>query len=224
MTSAQPTTPDPRAAAYGLSDEYWGRLTPEERDLYDVVRPLRSAAYKVDFFLSGLERQLQELSDQAQTMGGVFELIPDFQRGHVWDQPKQIAFMENMMRGSAPATIKFNSPGRPDKAADIHPYTMVCVDGLQRLTAMRAFMKDEFAVLGRRASEWADTPFDPRRLRWSLECFDFGSRAEVLQFYLDLNTGGVVHTQDELDRVRTLHAQAVGKPQSSTKMNKQAKR
>ncbi len=35
---------------------------------------------------------------------------------------------------------------------------------------------------------------------------DLQTRAEVLQWYLDLNEGGVVHTSEELNRVRAMLA------------------
>lgn len=33
---------------------------------------------------------------------------------------------------------------------------------------------------------------------------DLDTQAEVLQWYLDINSGGVVHTEAELDKVRWL--------------------
>jgi hypothetical protein len=33
---------------------------------------------------------------------------------------------------------------------------------------------------------------------------DLKTREEVLQWYLDLNSGGVVHTEEELNRVREM--------------------
>lgn len=40
---------------------------------------------------------------------------------------------------------------------------------------------------------------------------DLETRAEVLQWYLDLNTGGVVHTSEEIEKVKALLAKE-GKP------------
>ena len=45
---------------------------------------------------------------------------------------------------------------------------------------------------------------------WTMEMFNIASRADLLQFYLDLNSGGVVHTDDELARVGQLLAEAKG--------------
>lgn len=41
---------------------------------------------------------------------------------------------------------------------------------------------------------------------------DLKTRAEVLQWYLEMNSGGVVHTDEELNRVRRLlEAERAGK-------------
>ena len=45
---------------------------------------------------------------------------------------------------------------------------------------------------------------------WTMEMFNIASRADLLQFYLDLNSGGVLHTDDELARVGQLLAEAKG--------------
>jgi hypothetical protein len=46
------------------------------------------------------------------------------------------------------------------------------------------------------------------RFRWHVN--DLDTRAEVLQWYLDLNTGGVVHTSAEIKRVQALLAKEQG--------------
>jgi len=60
----------------------------------------------------------------------VFEICPDFQRGHVWDDAKSIAYVEFCLKGGVSArTLFFNCPGWQNKGP------MQLVDGLQRLTA-----------------------------------------------------------------------------------------
>jgi len=46
-------------------------------------------------------------------------------------------------------------------------------------------------------------------MMWSLDMYTIAKRADLLQFYLDLNSGGVVHSDDELERVRGLRDQAL---------------
>lgn len=204
------------AQRFGVSDEYWNRLSEKDRALYEEIRPLRKSAYTVHVPISGIEKKLAELESDAQIQGGHLELIPDFQRGHVWTQDKQIAFMESVARGVAPMVIRFNSPGWQGEVraedTDLNLHGVQCIDGLQRLTAMREFVDGKFPIFGKYfVQDLADTEFSFNRVgkMWVLEMFTFQRRSELLQFYLDLNSGGVVHSDAELDRVRALKETAL---------------
>lgn len=70
------------------------------------------------------------------------------------------------------------------------------VDGLQRLTAIRAFINDEIKVFGSRYSEFEDSIRQTNTMRLNVN--DLRTRAEVLQWYLDFNSGGTVHSDEEL--------------------------
>lgn len=131
------------------------------------------------------------------------DLNPDFQRAHVWTEEQQRRYVEFQMRGGRTARrIVFNCPGWN---SDWHgPF--VIVDGKQRLEAVRKFMRNELAVFdGHKRSDFVD---DIKGLNINLEfeVNNLQTRAEVLQWYLDFNSGGVVHTEDELNRVRDLLA------------------
>jgi hypothetical protein len=194
-------------AQYGVSEAHWKSLDEREQEAYSVIRPLRQSNYRVDYHLSRVNSMVDGYQEDAHRMGGVLDLNPDFQRGHVWSREKQIAYMENFMRGVAPNGLRFNCAGWGNGNAngDINPNDMVCVDGLQRLTAMRQFMDGEFQVFGRYlAHDLVGTDFDPKRIHFSVEIFDIKDRAELLQFYLDINRGGVVHTDEEIARVEGL--------------------
>ena len=141
------------------------------------------------------------------------DLLPDFQRGHVWNKDRKVAFMEYLIRGGRYRTdIKFNMPGWPD-----NPHgNMVIVDGLQRLTAITEFLEDKVPVFGNTRSQWEarDTSFGA--VLCSLHSITFSinglqTRAEVLQWYLELNEYGTPHSSDELSRVRGLLKEAVSK-------------
>lgn len=212
MTTSASSSPQPENLKYGLSEEYWGRLSEADRQLYRNIRPMRQAAYTVQNRISGIERTLEDLDRDAKTMGGELELDPDFQRGHVWSQEKQIAFIEAILRGTAPLVIRFNSPGwtghrNPGSVQGLNPGSIQCVDGLQRLTAMREFVAGKFPVFGQyHMADLEGTAFALSRLNktWTMEVYDIPTRAELLQFYLDLNTGGVVHSPEEIERVQGL--------------------
>lgn len=129
------------------------------------------------------------------------ELDPDFQRAHVWTQDKQIRYVEFILRGGESSrVIYWNCPGWMQDFKG----PMVLVDGKQRLEAVRAFLRGDIPAFGSYIHEW-----EPRLLRKARASFTFNvnnldTRAQVLQWYLDLNSGGVVHTQEELDKVHAL--------------------
>ena len=129
------------------------------------------------------------------------QLIPDFQRGHVWDDARRIEFVEHILRGGRGSeVIRFNCPGW---MGDFRG-PMQLVDGLQRITAIRCFLNGDIAAFGYLISEFEDKI--PYNISLSFNVNNLATRADVLRWYLELNSGGVVHTEDELDRVRYLLA------------------
>lgn len=196
---------------FDLSDSYWSGLSPAHQALYARVRPLPTAAYTSDWMVSGLESTLARLEADQKEIGGSFELVPDFQRGHVWSDAQRAAYIESLIRKTAPALILFNCPGwarptaRSRPGADIADNTFQCIDGLQRLTAVRKFMAGEFSVFGGLfAGDLAKSPFDLGRYRLQMAVYEFDRRADLYQFYLDLNSGGSPHSAEELGRVRQM--------------------
>ena len=152
-----------------------------------------------------LENTLAGYADTCGLPGCLgLNLDPDFQRGHVWTEDKQIAFVEFCLReGQYSRTILFNHPGWNDDYAG----EMVLVDGKQRLEAVRKFMRNELPIFGGNRLNDFD---DPRRLlRTNGAHLLFGintlqTRREILEWYLQINTGGVVHTAEEIAKVERM--------------------
>lgn len=155
----------------------------------------RSAPYSIDSSWSYLEGQLKSWD----TPESPLVLEPDFQRAHVWNREQQINYVEYILRGGHAAKelyfncsswmSGFNTP-------------LEIVDGKQRLEAARAFMRGDFPVFG----EWraVQLRLDMLQASFLLYINTLKTRAEVLQWYLDLNTGGTPHTADEIKKVRLL--------------------
>lgn len=135
-------------------------------------------------------------------------LVPDFQRGHVWTKKQQIAFVEFILRRGKTSPFLFNHPGWI-KAFEGE---FVCVDGLQRLTALSLFLDNKLKVFNghyRKDIEGIDTHL--KRIYVSYYINDLKTRADVLEWYLELNYGGTVHSTKELSRVRELLTQEYDK-------------
>jgi len=162
----------------------------------------RHATYSVNVGWKFLPTWVKEHQDDFN-----LDLDPDFQRGHVWTPEQQVRYVEFILRGGASGRdiqtncVNWNSVVKPQG-----PY--VLVDGKQRLTAALAFLNNEFAVFEGQPYGGYYEDFTGRlsitgvSFTWHVN--DLDTRAEVLQWYLDLNAGGVVHTDEELTRVRKL--------------------
>lgn len=167
------------------------------RPSFDVVPQMtRDAPYNVTVGWSHLQRHYQISVEDNH-----LDVDPDFQRPHVWTREKQIAFVEFALRGGHSGDqLYFNCPGW--KTGGIDDY--VLVDGKQRLHAALAFLNNEIPAFGYLYEEY-DHPLRGLagpRFTWNVN--NLSTRAEVLQWYLDLNTGGVVHTVEEISKVQTM--------------------
>lgn len=153
------------------------------------------------------------------------QLDPDFQRAHVWTREQQISFIEYFMRGGKSGRdLYFNHPNWMGAFRG----EFVLVDGKQRIEAMRAFLDNEFPIFDSK-------DLDPDAVQELVDfCVpggyyyrDFGgkigmldnfvvhvndlkTRAEVLQWYIDMNSGGTIHTKDDIEKVRKLLNQERG--------------
>lgn len=130
------------------------------------------------------------------------QLDPDFQRAHVWTEAQQIAYVEYALRGGRSGRdLFFNCKGWHLGERDNE--TFVLVDGKQRLTAVRRFLASEMPAFGTLRKDFKG------RMRMQDADFvvnvnDLATRKEVLVWYLEMNTGGTPHTDDEIDKVKVL--------------------
>ena len=166
----------------------------------DIERYMTDGHYQVTIAIQEVPRQIARYEEEYG-----LQINPDFQRGHVWDEDSQIAFVEHILRaGKGSNIIRFNNPFWLGRQPRKHEYQeMVLVDGLQRVTAITRFIHNEIPAFGHLYNEYEDKP------SWTENALLFNvnnlkSREHVLQWYLEINAGGVVHTDEELDKVRAL--------------------
>ncbi len=154
--------------------------------------------YQVNFDIDSFPEAIQRYVDKHK-----LQLNPDFQRGHVWTEAQQIAYVEFILKGGQIQPIRFNHTdwerwGNKD-------FEMVCVDGLQRTTALLKFANSELPVFGGYLRNQLEN-FNTNDYMLIISINGLRTRAEVLQWYIELNTGGTVHTEDEINRVKGLLA------------------
>lgn len=164
----------------------------------DIPAFTRDANYHVDVAWDYMFSEDGWLNGMIESAN--LNLDPDFQRAHVWNESQQIRYCEFILRsGKSSKELHFNAPNWP--AMTDKP--MVLVDGKQRLEAVRRFMHNEIPVFGYYRNEYTDR-LNMLVARFSVNINNLETDAEVYQWYLDLNSGGVVHTEEELNKVRKM--------------------
>lgn len=79
----------------------------------------------------------------------------------------------------------------------------VCVDGLQRITAVQKFIYNEIKVFGSYYKEFEDSlRLLPNMI--TLNINNLKTRKEVLQWYIDMNSGGTPHDDNEIEKVKRM--------------------
>jgi len=176
--------------------------------------------YRVNIPWDHLEENLQRYIDRGSNGTAALDLEPDFQREHVWTPEQQVKYVEYILSGGMSGReIYFNCVGWMKDWKG--PF--VIVDGKQRLHAARLFMDNKLQVFGKKVEvkpcmlapmggeEIQDGYFRKDiegRLSLNAQFIfavnDLKTRAEVLKWYLEMNTGGTPHTATEIARVKNL--------------------
>ena len=110
----------------------------------DIPQFISDGSYQVnmswEYLIEWLDQRIKEDG---------LQLNPDFQRGHVWTEEQQIKFLEFILQGGKTGrTLYFNDPYWHSVRPKTGYADFVCVDGLQRITAIQRFMNNEIRVFG----------------------------------------------------------------------------
>lgn len=170
----------------------------------DIPQHIGGGHYKVNMGLEGLEKRLTTWESDPYY---ALQLVPNFQRGHVWTPQQQTDFVEYFLSGGKSGlTIYFNKPSWQGAGHGPYPYDeFVCVDGLQRLTALREFMRGEVRAFGQLYAEFGQEIGAARNSESLVFTINnLQTRAEVLTWYCQMNAGGTPHTSAELARVKEM--------------------
>lgn len=165
----------------------------------DIPQFISDGSYQVDvsweYMVDWLDKWINEEG---------LQLNPDFQRGHVWTEQQQVKFLEFILQGGKTGrTLYFNNPHWHGVKAETGYSDFVCVDGLQRITAIQRFMKNEIRVFGLLYSDF-EGGTDLVRHSMKINVNDLKTKREVLQWYIQMNAGGTPHSEEEIQRVKKL--------------------
>ena len=168
----------------------------------DIPRYIESGSWKCNYTVEGLVEAIEEFE-----LNSNLQMEPDFQRGHVWNEGAQVRFVEAILAGGATnaRTIYLNAAWWPDAhRQEREAYSdFVCVDGLQRYTAVKRFIKNEIKAYGSFFKEYEGF-LGPSIALMELNINRLKSKKAVLSWYLQMNSSGVIHSKAELDRVYKL--------------------
>jgi len=162
----------------------------------DIPPFIRWGNYEVDVSWSYLEHWIKR---QAEDIG--VDLDPDFQRAHVWTEAQQVAYVEHCLRGGSASRVILWNCHDWEYHTGKHP--VVLVDGKQRIEAVRAFLRDDIKAFRTKYSRYQDK-LGHTDYRFRFVVNSLKTKAEVLQWYLEINAGGVAHTDEEIEKVRRM--------------------
>lgn len=197
-------------------EEIARRKAYQERSnlLASFINPVPQSNYHVDVELMDIEWQLQRYTENYN-----LNLNPDFQRGFVWTLEQQIAYIEAIVRDAVNTAGRTVTLSCAEMGGDIKPDSdlkdvMLCIDGLQRLTALRDFVAGKFKVFqdnplpeykgGMAFDDFNNSSFSLKRKTVRIQIFYFQYRRDVLNYYIALNSGGTAHPVSEIERVKQL--------------------
>lgn len=166
----------------------------------------RSISSKVNLDVSNLIKRLEAYTDQdkfaayyenaentnlSTTKEFLTNAIPTFQRdNNKWNQEMQIKFVQNLLKGAETSILLF-------KTEEMQNYQVI--DGLQRLTALLAFIDGEFTIFNGYAIEDLEDVLDSFDSRLTIALYDFEDWKAVGQFYIDINNG-ITHSPEDIQK------------------------
>jgi len=168
----------------------------------DIIKLTPWGSYRTDMSITSLVDWIKRNEQEKPPMSSL-QLNPDFQRGHVWNEQQQLEYIEFLLRGGKTNPFLFNHPGWMRNFRG----EFVLVDGLQRITSIQKFLNNEIAVFGgNHYDDFEDKELICRRIDVQIFVNSLKTRKEVLQWYVELNSAGVAHSTEEINRVKELIA------------------
>lgn len=148
--------------------------------------------------------QIQDLKKTLVFMadGMRVELDPEYQRGYVWSEDQKERYVEHFFSsGMSGMDIYWNCPNWTHQGETEQDDTVIeILDGKQRLNAMLGYLDDKVKCYGKYCSEIGGHPRP--FFSFTFHVLEFKTREQVVQWYLGMNNGGTVHTDDDLDVAR----------------------
>ena len=169
----------------------------------EIPQLIERGGYQTNVHLDYIDERLTEWEQDKEYYS--LQLNPDFQRGHVWSAEQRSKFVEFFLMGGVTGRVfYFNKPSWQGEAKTGYD-DFVCVDGLQRITSIRMFMRNEIKAFDQLYKDFGQRARHARansNLVFNIN--NLQTKSEVLTWYLQMNTGGTIHTDQEINKVKEL--------------------
>lgn len=131
----------------------------------------------------------------SKTFNEVLEkIVPEFQRDNdKWTQDMQIKFVENIVLGATSTIILGSTTGQKSEC--------VLIDGLQRITAIFAFMNNEFKIFDKFEFNEDFEQICRHIHNLTLRIYNFKNEQEMVKFYIDMNEN-ITHSKSDIKRTK----------------------
>ena len=160
---------------------------------FNDIKKFPNIHYRVDIPLDYVAQTIEDYIKEGLIMD------PDFQRGYVWTNQQKVLYVEYLLKEPVSGReIYFNHPGWMGNWKG----EFVLVDGKQRLNAWMEFWTGKIKAYGHYRNEYEGRM--PTAFGFSFNIAKLQTRKEVLEWYLDFNTGGTYHTESEIQKVKEL--------------------
>lgn len=187
----------------------------DDERILKIINPVRNPAKLGNHRIKYIDRFVKDLESEAK-----LNLTPEFQRGITWTEDQQTKFIESILRGYTnheTNIIRLNDPSLAKMHNNLHSdcsdleKETVCIDGLQRFTAMQKYMHKELKPFGLTFDEIESTFYgvSAQGLNFTVAWYDFQFEADLIEFYEALNWGGTPHSESELSRIQPIKKQAI---------------
>lgn len=179
------------------------------RTIKDIYQPVSMT--RADVGLGRLQNQFESLYN--------VDINPDYQRGHVWTEEQRRRYVGFIIQGGQNRPLIINTGpddngiGWPGSGKDSdYTFRTELVDGKQRYTSLVMWYNGEIDARLYDGSTVNISELQEHgpsmsvlknsiRVRLGIVNLD---RKSVLEYYLRLNGGGTVHSDEELKRVREM--------------------
>lgn len=133
----------------------------------------------------------------------VFKAVPSFQRDNdKWTVEMQHDFIKNIIKGLRTTIMLY------EVNEDASKYNLLTncyiLDGLQRITAIYAFITGKFTVFGKTYQEMLDESIiSATSMPITLKIFSFPNESEVIKFYISMNKG-MTHSNEDIKKAKDI--------------------